>query len=397
MGRFGAIIVAIGLMLAGIVGLPASAGASVSAPSWWGGTTCDTGNYSGSYALGASYNGVIACGPGPAHQGGSDHLVHFYSGAWGEYEWECVELVMRYMYLVYGIAPYSANGYQVVSNYSGSILTKVSNNDTSLPSPGDIIAEGNGTNANHTGVVTAVNVTSGSGTVTIMEEDGPATSGTYTGYSTITVSGGVLGSYVTGWLHDSNGSGGADNFNHVYSSTVSGDINETYWGNGVSPTTGSPLASLGAQVNSIVGYRTSDGVNHVYSGTVNGDIYETYWGAGYGVTTSHLANVGSSAASISASRTSDGVNHVYVGTVSGDEYEIYWGGGNSLTVSHLSNVGAGITSISAFRTSDGVNHVYSSTVSGNIYETYWGGGYSVTTGSLAAIGTQVTSISGSRT
>jgi hypothetical protein len=165
-------------------------------PSWWSGN-CDVNNHPGSYLLGASYNGVQACGPGPL-QGGYDHLVHFYSGAWGEYEWECVELVTRYMYLVYGVNPYSANGNTVVSNYPGSLLAKVSNNGTSLPASGDIVSEA-GTSGNpngHTGVVTAVNVTNGTGTVTIMEENASST-----GWGSIPVSGGVLGGGVTGWLH----------------------------------------------------------------------------------------------------------------------------------------------------------------------------------------------------
>src|SRR5436305_9170432 len=163
-------------------------------PSWWGGKTCDTNRYPGSYALGASYNGVIACGPGPL-QGGSDHSVQFFSGAWGEYEWECTELVFRYMYLVYGIAPYSANGKDVVNNYRGNVLTKVSNNGTSLPSPGDIISQaGTSTNPNgHTAVVTAVS----SSKVTIMQEN--SSTG---GWGSISVSNNVLASRVTGWLHN---------------------------------------------------------------------------------------------------------------------------------------------------------------------------------------------------
>src|SRR5690242_11658570 len=95
--------------------------ADVSAPSWWNGD-CDANNNPGSSPLGASYNGVKACG------GGTDRLVRFFNGAWGEYEWQCVELSMRYMYLVYGIAPYSANGKEVVNNYPGSVLSKVTNN-----------------------------------------------------------------------------------------------------------------------------------------------------------------------------------------------------------------------------------------------------------------------------
>jgi hypothetical protein len=163
-------------------------------PSWWSGS-CDVGNHPGSHPLGASYNGVVACGPGPT-QGGYDHLVHFYSGAWGEYEWECVELVMRYMYLVYGIHPYSANGSTVVSHYSGSALTKVSNNGSSLPRPGDIISEGAANTNGHTAVVTNVSVTNGKGTVTIMEQNA-----TSTGWGSIAVTGNVLGSSVTAWLH----------------------------------------------------------------------------------------------------------------------------------------------------------------------------------------------------
>ena len=65
------------------------------------------------------------CGRGPGSaQGGTDVEEHFFQGAWGEYEWECVELVMRYMYLVFGIAPSQRQWrYPVVSNYNGNALT----------------------------------------------------------------------------------------------------------------------------------------------------------------------------------------------------------------------------------------------------------------------------------
>jgi hypothetical protein len=201
-GRLGSALLAFGLVV-GVVGgvesaavvVAAPARAAVSAPPWWSGS-CDAGNDPGSYPLGASYNGVQACGPLPGTGG---QLVRFYSGAWGEYEWQCVELVMRYMYQVYGIAPYSANGNTVVSNYSGSTLVKVSNNGTALPSPGDIVSEA-GTTGNpdgHTAVVTAIAVTGGTGTVTVMEQNA-----TSNGTGTITVSGGTLGSNVTAWLHN---------------------------------------------------------------------------------------------------------------------------------------------------------------------------------------------------
>ena len=72
--------------------------------------------YPGSHPLGASWHGLVACGPGPT-QGGSDHLVSFFPGAWGELEWECVELSMRWMYLAWGVNPYPADGWDVVRNY----------------------------------------------------------------------------------------------------------------------------------------------------------------------------------------------------------------------------------------------------------------------------------------
>lgn len=145
----------------------------------------------------------MACGPGP-YQGGTDHEVNFGVGT-SQFDWECVELSMRYMYLVYGITPWylpDGDASNIVTSYSGSVLTKVSNNGTSLPSPGDIIAESASTADpdGHTAVVTAVNVnSSGDGTVTIMEQN---VSGDDGGYNTINVVGYSLGSDVSGWLHN---------------------------------------------------------------------------------------------------------------------------------------------------------------------------------------------------
>ena len=178
-GRLAPAVAAVGLLISGVVaitgGAVSPAAADVVAPSWWLGATCDAADNPGSYALGASYDGVVACGPGVG-QGGTDVEEYFFQGAWGEYERECVELVMRYMYLVFGIAPYSANGDTVVSNYNGNVLTQVPNNGTSLPSPGDILSWA-GTDENpdgHTAIVTAENVANGSGTITIMQQNASA-------------------------------------------------------------------------------------------------------------------------------------------------------------------------------------------------------------------------------
>ena len=84
------------------------------APTGGRAATCDPANYPGSHPLGAHWHGLVACGPGPT-QGGSDHSVAFFPGAWGEFEWECVELSMRWMYLAWGVNPYPANGWDVVT------------------------------------------------------------------------------------------------------------------------------------------------------------------------------------------------------------------------------------------------------------------------------------------
>lgn len=111
-------------------------------PSWWDGL-CNADNHPGSYSRG-SYRGVYTCGPN-----GQTVLVRFFPGAHGEYEWQCVELVMRYMYLAYGTHPYKGNGNQVYTNYSGLTgiqLRKIPNQTVGeYPKPGDVISFGGGT------------------------------------------------------------------------------------------------------------------------------------------------------------------------------------------------------------------------------------------------------------
>ncbi len=169
-------------------------------PSWWSGD-CDVNNHSGSYALGASFNGTSACGPGTYGQGGYDKWVNFGAGV-NVLEWQCVELSFRYMYLRYGIAPYTlTNGSaaNIVTDYSGSKLVAKSNNGAELPTPGDVVAM----SYVHTAVISAINVSSsGTGTATILEQNGSAGSN---GSRDITITNKVLGDSVTGWLHDPNG------------------------------------------------------------------------------------------------------------------------------------------------------------------------------------------------
>ncbi len=176
----------------------------LAAPAWWS-SDCDATYYKSksgldAYPLGGIYRGVKACGPRPWADGAPDVLVRFYTGAWGEYEWECVELSMRFMYLAYGIAPYSGNGKDVVANYSGTVLRKISNGTIgTAPQPGDVLSYGPTTTYGHTSVVTATNVdASGNGSITIMEQNSSVT-----GVKTLTVESWVVkaSSTVSGWLH----------------------------------------------------------------------------------------------------------------------------------------------------------------------------------------------------
>ncbi len=185
----------------------------VGTPGWWQGGTCDPTNYPGSHPLGASWHGLVACGPGPT-QGGSDHPVSFFPGAWGEFEWECVELSMRWMYLAWGVNPYPANGWDVVRNYdlandraeynpNGPQLVVVENGTLgAVPQPGDVISVAR-TPQNiygHTAVVTANAVDAqGNGTITIIQQNGGSGND---GWATYPVNDWVVGDDVSAWLHN---------------------------------------------------------------------------------------------------------------------------------------------------------------------------------------------------
>lgn len=170
---------------------------------WWNGV-CDVGNNHDGTPLGAVFQGFAACGPRPFTEsppGSDDYAVQFFPGAWGEFEFECVELAMRYLYLTYGIDPYPANGNQVVTKYPGIELEKISNGTPGeSPEPGDIISFGADTADGHDAVVSGNNVNAvGDGTITVIEENNSAT-----GSNTLTVSNWVVGAdaYPTiGWLH----------------------------------------------------------------------------------------------------------------------------------------------------------------------------------------------------
>jgi hypothetical protein len=188
------------------------------APSWWSGI-CDATNWNaraaaagwhgaGAHPLGASYLGVAVCGPRPSVDGAPNVL--WKRPGWGELEFQCVELAMRFMAQVYGVSAYDANGDSVVRNYQaadGGGLVKVSNGTVGIaPQPGDVISF-DSPGLGHVGVVAASNVdASGDGSITMLSQND-----TSDGWRTLNVARwrvAGFGSYSPyGWLHDPAGRG----------------------------------------------------------------------------------------------------------------------------------------------------------------------------------------------
>ncbi len=177
-------------------------------PSWWSGT-CDNNHYQyyswgyAAFPLGTSYRNVTACGPLP-QWGYPDVLVYFYAGAFPALEWECVELVLRFMYLAYDVAPYSANGGWIVWNYAGAKMEKVNNGIPGKPPvPGDVLSYCSYCTYGHSSVVISTNINSaGNGSIVVMEQNW-----SLGGRTTLPVSNwAVIGDagWVYGWLHPKN-------------------------------------------------------------------------------------------------------------------------------------------------------------------------------------------------
>ncbi len=201
---------------------------AASSPSWWNGD-CDATHWnraaaaqgwhgSGAHRLGAAYLGVPVCGPRPSGDHAPD--VQWSRSGWGEYEWECVELAMRFMALVYGTSAYNANGNNVVRNYStsaGGGLVRIKNGTSGkTPLPGDVISFDNSSRpAGHVLVVASSSVDNGgNGSIKAMSQND-----TTNGWRTLAVNKwrvAAFGSYVPyAWLHDPKGRGGGGATNHA--------------------------------------------------------------------------------------------------------------------------------------------------------------------------------------
>lgn len=172
--------------------------ATIPVPPWWSGD-CNVGNHPGAYRLGATFDGLVACGPL-----NSTRPVNFFPGARTQYEWQCTELAKRYLYLKHGIHPYQANGKDVVNNmpqqYIGDPFERIANGTPhKVPAPGDIISFGATTTFGHVAVVSSASVDgNGNGTIGIIEQNWSSNGQRPLPVTNWRVGGSMA---VTNWLH----------------------------------------------------------------------------------------------------------------------------------------------------------------------------------------------------
>jgi hypothetical protein len=160
----------------------AAAAADLPSPPWWNGV-CNRVTYRNelgvnSFPLGPGFRGVVPCGPRPGAVG--DRVVRFFPGAWGELEFQCVELCMRYMKMAHDIDPYQGNGSQVVPHFAtkskmkdrGKMKTIPNGPASPAPVAGDILSYGATTTIGHTSVCIGSNIDSnGNGSITVLEQN----------------------------------------------------------------------------------------------------------------------------------------------------------------------------------------------------------------------------------
>ena len=205
----------------------------VSMPAWWSGT-CNDNNYftyTGihSAVLGSSWHGVPPCGPRPYTVPNQDHPVAFFAGAHQELEFECVELVMRFLYQEWGIAPWAGNGNQIKNSYPTNLMVFYPNGSRTIV-PGDILTENASVqnSAGHTAIITSVNLDgNGTGNIGILEQNTSPTGNRSLHVSSWSVDPDpyAYSQTIQGWLHviaNENTGGGGGPSGYTFCANESG-------------------------------------------------------------------------------------------------------------------------------------------------------------------------------
>jgi hypothetical protein len=194
-------------------------GKTIATPSWWSDSLCDKTNYwnhtppkvpaaalltPGAHVANP-WNGLPACGPNPYLYAGAADVAVTFPGGWGEYEFECVELSMRFLYGAYGVKAYGADGNGVADNYrtaSGGGLQRVPNGGAPpLPVSGDVLQYRCGTHGHTSVVVSESHDASGTGGLYVIEQNNGPGAGNYIPETRWTVGCDSSGCCVDAWLH----------------------------------------------------------------------------------------------------------------------------------------------------------------------------------------------------
>jgi len=183
------LLVIFSLVISSLVFLPGKTVTAVTYPTppWWDGVSCDDTNYFAETGVHATvlseWNGVQACGPRPDGDSGPNLEVQFSPSGSAQHEWQCPELVKRYLLMAFSKTALAANGDAVVSVYATDhpdTFDEVANDGAAqkFPSAGDVISY----STNHTALITAVtdkDYVNGDAVLTLLEQNGSA-SGTTT-------------------------------------------------------------------------------------------------------------------------------------------------------------------------------------------------------------------------
>jgi uncharacterized delta-60 repeat protein len=252
------------LQPAGIVTIPQ--------PSWWNGSVCDDIHFYRDYRhsiLLTTWMGLSVCD----NNGNIDLGVYFPGGGWGVYEFECVELAMRLLYLQWGILPWHGNANEIAYEPTRPASTIFFPNDGTHPIvPGDIITEDASLNNSTGHVVVVIGVSigaGGDGTITIIEQN--------------TGSGGTRVMTVTDWIVNPDDwcfDQIVQGWIHVQANQADGDPDPAFIpvGGGLN----GPVNAMGLQTSGklvvagpFTGYGASP-VNHIARLNTNGSLDETF-------------------------------------------------------------------------------------------------------------------------
>jgi surface antigen len=175
-----------------VVYAPGGTALWASQASWAGSSFC--ASYNVRY-MGTTYNGVAACGN--AYPNNYQGEISYKGVEFDSVGFQCVELAARYFYVRTGKAPPLVQDASDFAYYLGaddgynvypSGLTGVTSTYQSSLAPGQIVSMWSSSDeVGHVAVVTAVNVSNGNGTITVMDENAAAS-----GTDTITVTNGTM-------------------------------------------------------------------------------------------------------------------------------------------------------------------------------------------------------------